>query len=135
MFDARKLRRKNSTQCILFVNLTTLFDEFDVCWNRLLFPKNFRYFVICNKNNVIFQAEAEEDKVPLEYHNPGPVKLGHPDPALVAQAADVLAQAKRPLVIVGKGAAYGRAEDAVTKLIESTNLPFLPTPMGMLFKD
>ncbi|XP_026321187.1 2-hydroxyacyl-CoA lyase 1 isoform X2 [Hyposmocoma kahamanoa] len=78
----------------------------------------------------LLTAEADEDKVPLEYYNPEPVKLGHPDPALVAQAAYVLAKAQRPLVIVGKGAAYGRAEQAVTKLVETTNLPFLPTPMG-----
>lgn len=42
----------------------------------------------------------------------------------------VLSNAKRPLVIVGKGAAYARAEKEVRELINSTNLPFLATPMG-----
>lgn len=72
----------------------------------------------------------EEDKVPLDYYNAGIIRLAHPDPSLVDQAADLLAKAERPLVIVGKGAAYGRAEKAVRKLVENTKLPFLPTPMG-----
>lgn len=38
--------------------------------------------------------------------------------------------AKKPLIIVGKGAAYARAENEVTALVESTGIPFLPTPMG-----
>jgi 2-hydroxyacyl-CoA lyase 1 len=38
--------------------------------------------------------------------------------------------AKRPLVIIGKGAAYSRAEDEVRKFIDMTGFPFLPTPMG-----
>lgn len=38
--------------------------------------------------------------------------------------------AKKPLIIVGKGAAYSRAEAEVAALINSTGIPFLPTPMG-----
>uniref|UniRef100_A0A2A4JNL1 2-hydroxyacyl-CoA lyase n=2 Tax=Heliothis virescens TaxID=7102 RepID=A0A2A4JNL1_HELVI len=75
-------------------------------------------------------AEAEEDKVPMDFYNAEPVSLAHPNPALVAQAAELLAKAERPLVIVGKGAAHARAEEAITKLVENTKLPFLPTPMG-----
>jgi len=33
-------------------------------------------------------------------------------------------------VIVGKGAAYSRAENEVRKLIDTSNLLFIPTPMG-----
>ncbi|XP_072944586.1 2-hydroxyacyl-CoA lyase 1 isoform X2 [Epargyreus clarus] len=78
----------------------------------------------------LLTAEVDEDKVPLEYHNPGPVRLAYPDPALVDKAAEVLSKAERPLIIVGKGAAYGHAEDAICKLVENTKIPFLPTPMG-----
>ena len=46
------------------------------------------------------------------------------------QIAQLLKSAKAPLVVVGKGAAYARAEEPIRKLIESSNLPFLPTPMG-----
>ncbi|CAH0755774.1 unnamed protein product [Diatraea saccharalis] len=74
-------------------------------------------------------GEVDEDKVP-ELYSAEPVKLAHPDPALVSQAADLLAKAERPLIIVGKGSAYAHAESAVTKLVEKTKIPFLPTPMG-----
>lgn len=40
-------------------------------------------------------------------------------------------QAKRPLVIVGKGAAYAHAELPIRNLLDRMNLPYLPTPMGM----
>jgi 2-hydroxyacyl-CoA lyase 1 len=42
----------------------------------------------------------------------------------------VLRLAKRPLVIIGKGAAYARAEREVRDFIEATQLPFLSSPMG-----
>ncbi len=48
----------------------------------------------------------------------------------VAKAVKLLMEAKRPLVIVGKGAAFGRAEVPIRKLIQERNLPFLATPMG-----
>ena len=38
--------------------------------------------------------------------------------------------AERPLVIVGKGMAWSRAEDEVRGFIERTQLPFLDSPMG-----
>ncbi|XP_068426584.1 2-hydroxyacyl-CoA lyase 1 isoform X2 [Clinocottus analis] len=48
----------------------------------------------------------------------------------IAEAISVMRAAKRPLVIIGKGAAYGRAETALKEFVEITGLPFLPTPMG-----
>ncbi|CAK9828362.1 2-hydroxyacyl-CoA lyase 1 [Anthophora retusa] len=59
-----------------------------------------------------------------------PPPLIFPDRRLVEQAASLLMRAKKPLVIVGKGAAYGRAENEIRSLIYWTGLPFLPTPMG-----
>nr|XP_049705424.1 2-hydroxyacyl-CoA lyase 1 isoform X1 [Helicoverpa armigera] len=78
----------------------------------------------------LLMAEADEDKVPMDFYNAEPVSLAHPNPALVAQAAELLSKAERPLVIVGKGAAHARAEESISKLVENTKLPFLPTPMG-----
>jgi 2-hydroxyacyl-CoA lyase 1 len=52
------------------------------------------------------------------------------DPSAVAAAVDSLKRAENPLVIVGKGAAYARAEDEVRRFIETTQLPFLASPMG-----
>lgn len=59
---------------------------------------------------------------------PPPVSLA--ETSAVCAAASVLRNAKQPLVIIGKGAAYSRAEDSIRKLVEQCNLPFLPTPMG-----
>ncbi|XP_071451656.1 2-hydroxyacyl-CoA lyase 1-like [Hetaerina americana] len=54
----------------------------------------------------------------------------HPNPDDILRVAALIMKAERPLVIVGKGAAYAGAENEIRKLIEFTNLPFLPTPMG-----
>ena len=48
----------------------------------------------------------------------------------VEAALRALASAERPLVVVGKGMAWARAEAEVRELIDRTQLPFLATPMG-----
>lgn len=53
-----------------------------------------------------------------------------PDPHAVNRALSVLAQAKKPLAIIGKGAAYARAEDGIRAFLEKTGIPFLPMSMG-----
>ncbi|RUP46117.1 hypothetical protein BC936DRAFT_147336 [Jimgerdemannia flammicorona] len=57
-----------------------------------------------------------------------PISLS--DPNSIASAVELLRGASRPLVIVGKGASYSRAEKEVLQFVERTNIPFLPTPMG-----
>lgn len=52
------------------------------------------------------------------------------DRTRIAQAAQLLKNAKSPLIIIGKGAAYARAEGEIRNFIETTQFPFLPTPMG-----
>ncbi|KAI8324444.1 2-hydroxyphytanoyl-CoA lyase [Martensiomyces pterosporus] len=52
------------------------------------------------------------------------------DPSDIEEAARILAQAKSPLLIVGKGAAYARAESEIRELVDKYQAPFLPTPMG-----
>src|SRR6188472_2169439 len=48
----------------------------------------------------------------------------------VKRALDVLKSAKRPLIILGKGAAYAQADDAIRALVEKSGIPFLPMSMG-----
>ncbi|XP_072184463.1 2-hydroxyacyl-CoA lyase 1 isoform X1 [Excalfactoria chinensis] len=48
----------------------------------------------------------------------------------VSEAAAIIAHAKQPLLIIGKGAAYSRAENNIRKLVDLSGLPFLPTPMA-----
>ena len=52
------------------------------------------------------------------------------DSAHILKAAQMLRTAKSPLVIIGKGAAYARAEAKINQLVEQSQIPFLPTPMG-----
>ena len=58
--------------------------------------------------------------------------LALPPFQLLEAASNLIKQAKRPLIIIGKGAAYsfGGGLTNVLKLVENNNLPFLPTPMG-----
>ncbi len=51
-------------------------------------------------------------------------------PEAIDAALDTLQSAERPLVIIGKGMAFSRAEDEVRAFIERTQLPFLASPMG-----
>ncbi|CAH2000618.1 unnamed protein product [Acanthoscelides obtectus] len=77
----------------------------------------------------ILSGRVEESSV-SPYYGPTPPPLIYPNPSDIQTAVDLITQASRPLVIVGKGAAYARAEATVRDLIDSTNLPFLATPMG-----
>ncbi|XP_014486175.1 PREDICTED: 2-hydroxyacyl-CoA lyase 1 [Dinoponera quadriceps] len=77
----------------------------------------------------LLTQNVEENKIVRVAPCPPP-PMSYPDMRLIERAADIFTAAKRPLVIVGKGAAYGRAEDAVRELVRSTDAPFLPTPMG-----
>ena len=48
----------------------------------------------------------------------------------VARAADMLAAARKPAIIIGKGAAFARVEDQLKKLVDTTGMPYLPMSMG-----
>lgn len=60
--------------------------------------------------------------------DPAPAQI--PAPAAVKRALEVLRGAKRPLVILGKGAAYAQADDAIRSLVEKSGIPFLPMSMA-----
>jgi oxalyl-CoA decarboxylase len=53
-----------------------------------------------------------------------------PAPPAVNRALDVLKSAKRPLIILGKGAAYAQADDAIRAFVEKSGAPFLPMSMA-----
>jgi oxalyl-CoA decarboxylase len=60
--------------------------------------------------------------------DPAPAQI--PAPAAVKRALDVLKSAKRPLIILGKGAAYAQADDDIRALVEKSGIPFLPMSMA-----
>jgi oxalyl-CoA decarboxylase len=60
--------------------------------------------------------------------DPAPSQI--PAPESIARALDLLAAAKRPLIILGKGAAYAQADHDIRSFIETTGIPFLPMSMA-----
>jgi len=60
--------------------------------------------------------------------DPAPRQI--PAPEAVARALGVLKSAKRPLILLGKGAAYAQADAAVRALVEKSGIPYLPMSMA-----
>ena len=75
----------------------------------------------------VLDAEAGARSL-VKVIDPAPAQL--PAPAAVKRALDVLKSAKRPLIILGKGAAYAQADDDIRVLVEKSGAPFLPMSMG-----
>ena len=79
-------------------------------------------------DDIINGEVEEEDAVETAVIPEAPRMQAMPED--VEKALDVLEGAKNPVVIVGKGMAWSRAEDEVRAFIERTQLPFLASPLG-----
>ena len=64
------------------------------------------------------------------FHLVDPVPRQIPAPDAIDRALALLQQAKRPLIILGKGAAYAQADVAIRELIEKSQVPYLPMSMA-----
>jgi oxalyl-CoA decarboxylase len=53
-----------------------------------------------------------------------------PAPDSVQRALDLLRSAKRPLILLGKGAAYAQADADIRALVEKSGIPYLPMSMA-----
>ncbi len=71
---------------------------------------------------------AKGKKSLVKVIDPAPAQI--PAPAAVKRALDVLKAAKKPLIILGKGAAYAQADEAIKTLVEKSGIPFLPMSMA-----
>ncbi|OBH32411.1 oxalyl-CoA decarboxylase [Mycobacterium sp. E342] len=60
--------------------------------------------------------------------DPAPRQLPAPD--AVERALQLLAHARRPLIVLGKGAAYAQADTVIREFVEATGIPFLPMSMA-----
>ncbi len=60
--------------------------------------------------------------------DPAPAQLPAPD--AVKRALDVIKGAKKPLIILGKGAAYAQADNVVKEFVEKSGIPYLPMSMA-----
>src|ERR1700689_916652 len=73
--------------------------------------------------------EAESGRRSLvKVIDPAPAQL--PAPSAVERALDVLRGAKRPLIILGKGAAYAQADNDIRALVEKSGIPYIPMSMA-----
>src|SRR5216110_2168698 len=60
--------------------------------------------------------------------DPAPRQIPAPD--AVKRALELLRSAKRPVIILGKGAAYAQADADIRALVEKTGIPYLPMSMA-----
>jgi oxalyl-CoA decarboxylase len=67
--------------------------------------------------------------------DPAPAQI--PAPESIKRALDLLASAERPLILLGKGAAYAQADKDIRAFVETTGIPYLPMSMakGLLPDD
>ena len=75
----------------------------------------------------VMNAEAGRKSL-VKVIDPAPAQI--PAPSSIKRALDVLKSAKRPLIILGKGAAYAQADDAIRNFVEKSGAPFLPMSMA-----
>ncbi len=82
----------------------------------------------------VLREEVEEIEVRPAIRNHAPARP-QGDPALVEQAAELLLNAERPLLIVGKGVRWSGDEAFadLRQLVEDLGVPFLSSPMGRGF--
>src|ERR1700741_4319393 len=72
-------------------------------------------------------AEAGRKSL-IKVVDPAPRQI--PAPEAVQRALDLLKGARRPLIILGKGAAYAQADADIRALVERTGIPYLPMSMA-----
>ena len=75
----------------------------------------------------VIDAEAGAKSL-VKVIDPAPAQI--PASEAVKRALDVLKSAKRPLIILGKGAAYAQADDQIRAFVEKAGVPFLPMSMA-----
>jgi oxalyl-CoA decarboxylase len=64
----------------------------------------------------------------IQVVDPAPKQI--PGADAVHRALNLLKNAKRPLIILGKGAAYAQADAALRALVETSGVPYLPMSMA-----
>src|SRR3989440_409305 len=75
----------------------------------------------------VMNADAGQKSL-VKVIDPAPAQI--PAPTAVKRALSVLKSAKRPLIILGKGAAYAQADDQIRAFVEKSGVPFLPMSMA-----
>ncbi|PZC40134.1 MAG: 2-hydroxyacyl-CoA lyase 1 [Chloroflexi bacterium] len=77
----------------------------------------------------IIDDEVDEDLIKM-MPELAEIPKSQADDEMIQKAVNLLKKAKKPLIIVGKGMAWARAENELRELVDLLGMPFLPTPMG-----
>ena len=82
----------------------------------------------------VMDAKAGAQSI-VKVIDPAPAQF--PAPEAIARAIDLIKSAKRPLIILGKGASYVQADDVIKSFVEASGIPYLPMSMakGLLPDD
>jgi oxalyl-CoA decarboxylase len=75
----------------------------------------------------VMDAEAGAKSL-IKVIDPAPAQI--PGPDAVARALGVIKGAKKPLIILGKGAAYAQADEDIRRFVETSGIPYLPMSMA-----
>ena len=81
-------------------------------------------------NTIGQQIEVTDDSDAGIYEVVDPAPKQAPSDEAINRAVEVIKGAKKPLIILGKGAAYAQSEKLVQKLVAETDIPFLPMSMA-----
>ncbi len=73
------------------------------------------------------EAQAGKNSL-IKVVDPAPRQA--PAPEAIKRALDLLKGAKKPLILLGKGAAYAQADADIRALVEKTGIPYLPMSMA-----
>ncbi len=71
---------------------------------------------------------ADAEKLLQTPVDPKPAMI--PSPASVDRALALLASAKKPAILLGKGAAFAQVDDKIKQLVETTGIPYYPMSMA-----
>lgn len=81
-------------------------------------------------NTIGQQIEVTDDSDAGIYEVVDPAPKQAPSDEAINRAVEVIKGAKKPLIILGKGAAYAQSEKLVQKLVAETDIPLLPMSMA-----
>ena len=126
--DAVSLLRPHVKTAIRWTNPNDALDPLARAYRISLYGKPGTGFVDLPGDLLWRKSPSSASTGPPRLLPPSPSPS--PEAAKVFKIAQLILSAKAPLVLIGKGCAYARAETSLRHLIEVTQLPFLPSPMG-----
>lgn len=100
-----------------------------------MFLRAYQFALSGRPGPVVMQIpyDIQHSLIPDDLPDPRPYTIIHrpgPDPKGVREAVELMAAAKRPLIVVGSGIANSSAHDALLAFAEATGVPVVMTSTG-----